>query len=68
MEKVITHYMHLGYKVTFQRGALHHIEVGLMKNLKVVTQHIKDDHITEGYLEEVFEHIHSKFSDKKATV
>ncbi len=65
MLNTIRNYTSLGYKVTFERGATHHLEVGLMKNGKLITQQFKDDHATEEYVKEVFEHIHAKFKPQK---
>ena len=59
--QIIQHYMRLGYKVTFQHGALNHIEVGLMKSHKLITQQFKDDHITPEYLSQIFSYMHDQF-------
>jgi 3-dehydroquinate dehydratase len=64
MLELILHYTYLGYKVSFERGAYGHTEVVLTKNMKRVSQQLKDDHITEAYLKETFDFIHKKFTNE----
>jgi hypothetical protein len=64
MQEIIQHYIAMGYKVSFQPGATHHIEVGLMKRHRLITQQFKDDHMSTEYVRDILEHIHEQFKPK----